>query len=172
MKPKTEKKFKNGRFGKNNPNYGNYKFKENESEIINLHLLGLNCVQIAKKFNCYSGTIRELLKRNNIKLSTGHKLNKHPNWKNGRLISRGYVYLRKPNHPNANKAGYVAEHRLAMEKFLGRYLNKNEVVHHKDGNRGNNIIDNLEVLDTNREHFKNFHQLERDKLGRFKKIYV
>jgi len=30
----------------------------------------------------------------------------------------------------------------------------------------------LEVLDTNREHFKNFHQLERDKLGRFKKIYV
>lgn len=169
MKPKTAKKFKNSRFGKNNPNYGNYKLKESETEIINLHSSGINCIQIAEKFNCYPGTVRELLKRNNIKLSTGHKLNKNSNWKNGRLISRGYTYLKRPNHPSANKAGYVAEHRIVMEEFLGRYLNENEVVHHKDENRGNNCIENLEVLDTNSEHFKKFHLLKRDKLGRFKK---
>lgn len=41
MKPKTAKKFKNSRFGKNNPNYGNYKLKESETEIINLHSSGI-----------------------------------------------------------------------------------------------------------------------------------
>jgi hypothetical protein len=38
------------------------------------------------------------------------------------------------------------EHRLIMERFLGRKLSSNEVVHHKDGNKRNNDINNLEVM--------------------------
>ena len=44
-------------------------------------------------------------------------------------------------------------HRILMEKILGRKLREDEVVHHKDGIRGNNNIDNLEVM-TISEHIK------------------
>lgn len=65
-------------------------------------------------------------------------------WK---TIKKGdYLYAKVPNHPNATKNGYVLEHRVVMEEFLGRYLSKSEVVHHKDGNKHNNDITNLEIM--------------------------
>lgn len=72
-------------------------------------------------------------------------------WKGGRSIhSAGYVLIRSPEHPyKAN--GYVFEHRLVMERHIGRYLNPEEVVHHINGIRDDNRIENL-VLTTNRNH--------------------
>lgn len=55
------------------------------------------------------------------------------------------IYL--PDHPRSTKAGYVREHRLVMEQLLGRYLERNEVVHHKNGDTLDNRPDNLEVMD-------------------------
>ncbi len=46
---------------------------------------------------------------------------------------------------------YVYEHRLRMEQHLGRLLRSGEVVHHRDGNRLNNRIENLELV-TQRTH--------------------
>jgi len=54
---------------------------------------------------------------------------------------------------------YVLEHRLIMEEHLNRKLNHGEVVHHKDGNKLNNNINNLEVM-TKYEHDKH-HYIER-----------
>lgn len=45
----------------------------------------------------------------------------------------------------------VDTHRYIMEEYLGRKLSKDEVVHHIDGNKRNNSIENLEVL-TRAEH--------------------
>ena len=47
--------------------------------------------------------------------------------------------------------GYIRMHRLVMEKHLGRELTRDEVVHHKDGNRRNNALENLELM-TKKEH--------------------
>ena len=68
------------------------------------------------------------------------------NWKGGKTVSReGYILIKVQNHPRVQKTGYVFEHRLVMEKHLGRYLKKEEVVHHKNGKVGDNRLENLEA---------------------------
>lgn len=80
-----------------------------------------------------------------------------PNWKGGKIIRKSggrksYYYIHKPNHPFVGKQGYIAEHRLVMEKKLGRYLLSKEVVHHIDGKTLNNNPENLRVFKNNGEH--------------------
>lgn len=60
---------------------------------------------------------------------------------------KGYVTLLIHSHPNAAKNGQIMEHRVVMEMHLGRYLELNEVVHHKNHVKHDNRISNLEVLD-------------------------
>ena len=56
-----------------------------------------------------------------------------------------YVWVYLPEHPNAMSNGYIYEHRLVMERYLGRYLRDGEQVQHTDGNPHNNSIANLEL---------------------------
>lgn len=86
----------------------------------------------------------------------------NPNWKGGRIMHEGYVLIYCPQHPNANANRNVYEHQLVMEKHLGRYLKKGEVVHHIDGNKSNNDISNLLLL-TNSDHAKLHAILRRSK---------
>jgi hypothetical protein len=91
------------------------------------------------------------------------------NWKGGVKMVDGYKYLWAPQHPHATKEGYVAEHRLVMEKCIGRFLGIKEVVHHIDGNKLNNKPENLMVLSSTGSHFIKMHLKGRDIFGRFLK---
>ncbi len=73
--------------------------------------------------------------------STGH-------WKRGgRFINtQGYIFIHKSEHPFATKQGYVREHRLVMEEYLGRYLDPSEAVHHINGIKTDNKIENLKLM--------------------------
>jgi len=70
-------------------------------------------------------------------------------WKGGRIgAGNGYMQVLEPKHLNANKRGYVLEHTLVMSKHLNRPLIKSESVHHKNGIRDDNRLENLELWST------------------------
>lgn len=76
-------------------------------------------------------------------------------WQGGRKVDRdGYVMILAPDHPSVTKAGYVREHRLVMEAHLGRYLTRDEVVHHRNGNTLDNRLENLELFACNADHLR------------------
>ena len=78
--------------------------------------------------------------------------------KNGGVVRRsGRLAEFRPDHPYACH-GYVYQHRLVMEKVLGRYLEPHEIVHHLDGDPDNNDPSNLWVLG-NGEHTRLHHRL-------------
>jgi len=90
---------------------------------------------------------------------------KSPNWKNGKTKINGYIQILSPNHPCKDGHGYVLEHRLIMEKHIGRVLLPTEVVHHINGDPSDNKIENLMLFSDNGTHLK-FHA-EKRKVGGF-----
>lgn len=66
-------------------------------------------------------------------------------WAGGRSIKEGYVVIRSYDHPGTTKAISVHEHVDVMAKFLGRPLLANESVHHLNGIRDDNRLENLEL---------------------------
>lgn len=86
------------------------------------------------------------------KMSLSHRGKRHARWKGGRKRGQGYVRILNPDHPNADCDGYVAEHRLVMEKHLGRYLESWEIIHHINGIRDDNRTENLQLFPRKSEH--------------------
>lgn len=81
---------------------------------------------------------------NSIRAHTGRR---SFNWKGGRIKDRlGYIQIWKPKHPNAKMAGYIHEHRLVISESLGRPLESWEQIHHKNGIKDDNRIENLQIV--------------------------
>ena len=77
----------------------------------------------------------------------GKRGEQSPRWKGGRWKHKtGYIQVYTPQHPNATQDGYVAEHRLVIERVLGRYLTREEHVHHVNGVKDDNRAENLVVM--------------------------
>ena len=80
----------------------------------------------------------------------------------------GRVMVYSPKHPRATAKGYVYEHRLAMEKKMGRLLTSLEVVHHRNGNPSDNRLKNLKLYPNNAAHKADDYKERRlDRKGRF-----
>lgn len=81
-------------------------------------------------------------------------------WKGGIMYERGYRLVMARNHPHGVAKGdgikYIREHRLIVEKHIGRYLKPSEVVHHINENPLDNRIENLMIM--SKEEHNKLHQ--------------
>lgn len=130
--------------------------KRNDSLIRQMCSDGFSLCQMSDKIHSDTGDIKKYVESHNIPhppFETARHLDKNYFWKGGRVIDEdGYVLIKNNDHPYATHSGYVREHRLVMEKVLGRYLTPQEVVHHKNGIHNDNRPENLELFAHNGEH--------------------
>lgn len=134
--------------------------------------------ELARRLGKTPGTAEHHLRRHGIEpRSSGFKSPKsvshsgpdNARWAGGTYRhSAGYVYVYAPEHPAAASAkGYVLEHRLVMERHLGRLLGPNEVVHHVNEVKDDNRIENLELHSRSTHMALHKAAAERARDGRF-----
>jgi HNH endonuclease len=106
----------------------------------------LRCTACRSRDLCSCGN-RKQLKSSTCWECRPQQLEFNRNRKGGRTRHHaGYLMVRVPEHPRARcNNGYVFEHILVMERLLGRHLDPNESVHHRNGIRDDNRPVNLEL---------------------------
>jgi len=109
-----------------------------------LNVCGLSEHQIALRVGLGRQTIRDFYRRKGVPSNFPGVGNRGPS--RDTYVSSGYVNIRQPGHPKANKEGLVLEHIVVAEKILGRRILPTEQVHHIDGSRNNNSPENIVVL--------------------------
>lgn len=89
--------------------------------------------------------------KNAYTLSSGKK---NIFWKGGKRKEHNRWLIYSPNHLFSNSKKCVFQSRLVAEKCLGRYLTKQEIIHHINGNTLNDKPENLYLFSSNSEHMK------------------
>ena len=104
----------------------------------------------------------EKLAYNSAKTRKGKFLGKNASyWKGGRINDKfGYTLIYSPAHPFKNYRKYVREHRLVMEQHLERFLNREEIVHHINGMKSDNRIENLKLFSNESKHQEFHHYIK------------
>lgn len=142
--------------GKNNPNWKGGKVKS----------VCIYCGKIFEDFVCRnrkfcSNLCASRFKSESLISENGGK-HKH---------SEGYIYIligeKSPFISMRSCRHYCLEHRLIMAQNLGRCLTSEEIVHHKNGIKDDNRLENLELLIDNRHNSLNARMKTRSNLGKF-----
>jgi hypothetical protein len=148
-------------------------------ELRKLYEQAGSCSELARWLDIPQPTLRYRLVKAGIDLKAGYRSPKkvrhygkdHYNWKGGTYIhSHGYIMEYAPDHPEAEaNKGYVMQHRLVMERSLGRYLLPTELVHHVNEDKQDNRLENLEIKSQSEhmQHHKAAGKAPRDGKGRF-----
>ena len=140
------------RFGRRAPSSA---CERNAKKVMEMCEAGHSLSEIGKEVGTTGYRVGQFLRRNGVtkEFPTTKEGERHYAWK-GRLIDKdGYVLIHCKGHPNARKhTHYVFEHRLVMEESLGRFLLPTEVVHHINGKKDDNRLENLQLFESNAAH--------------------
>ena len=124
---------------------------------------GFTTRRAAKALGCSYRYIEKLLTAYGLSIPVRRKIKKiaipsfrdYDRWLNeGRrvnIVDSPYIHVYVPEHPNTPSNRSMLEHRLIVERKIGRLLESYEVVHHRNGIKTDNRLENLEVL-TREEH--------------------
>lgn len=122
-----------------------------KSHICDLYAKGWTQTNIARRFSTSQTCISRILIGSDIKPRPQHaRLEQHGHWKGGRCeLAGGYVGVRlEPSDPlfcMARGNHYVPEHRLVIARALNRALTRRESVHHINGDKHDNRLENLQL---------------------------
>lgn len=130
------------------------KLAENYNKIPNSELLklfpGKSYLSIYKK--AYKLGLRKDKRIEYMNRSEARKREKGANWRGGRRkTSKGYIQIMFPEHKRADSGGYVMEHIVVFERETGIEVPMTCSVHHINGNKSDNRIENLCMM-TNGAH--------------------
>jgi predicted transcriptional regulator len=121
-------------------------------KAIELYESGKGAREIGEMLGYSDNAIINHLRRNGIKIRDKVESQvlwrkaKNPNYQPGRLKTKeGYIEVKQPDHPRANKKGYVREHVLVWEAAYGK-LQDGYVIHHLNGMKDDNRLENLIAL--------------------------
>jgi len=168
--------YKNKLKGKNNPNYRHGKTIENRCADCGVLIdhrsiycntcRGKNTSKEGHRFygGHHSEKTKKLIGQKSKEKFTETYLEKirekHKGMKKRTL--NGYILINDYEHPNRDSQNNVLEHVLVMTEYLGRALTDKEIIHHIDGNRKNNKLENLYLSPSRSSHMKthqSFNQL-------------
>jgi transposase len=122
-----------------------------KAEAARRYEAGESQMQIAKALGLQQTTISNVLRQMGVKTrGAPRRGEKHFSWQGGRHVAPGgYVWI----HPSLaedylvphQQQGYIPEHRLVMARALGRPLGPKETVHHINGDKHDNRLENLQL---------------------------
>jgi len=140
---------------------------------IKLYYEGHGIRDIARDMDCGYTYLRNMFIKRGIKIRTSHEAaclhfhKRNPNLGLGRKkVAGGYIEVWAPDHPKANKRGYVREHVLVWEKTHGEALPEGYIIHHLNGITDDNRPKNLVVLP------KRIHDRGHLRHGKLKDIFI
>lgn len=96
----------------------------------------------------YKMGLRKTQEMEFLNRSQASRREKSGNWKGGtRKTRKGYRQVLRPEHPRADPAGYVMEHIIVWEEATGVSVPKNCSIHHMNGDKSDNRIENLCMME-------------------------
>ena len=121
-------------------------------ECFNKSQIGISCSKETEFKKGIHYSIKTEFKKGDV-----GKLSK--SWKGGISSCNGYIKIYNRYHPNNNR-GYMLVHRLIAEKYIGRYLTNEETIHHINGIKDDNRIENLYLFNNNAEHARHHKNIQ------------